>query len=121
MLKLQYFGHLMQRAKSLEKKDSPPNEGAGPWQGSDEGGCLPIQAYVSSFGFMMACHDAIDREGEREGQRTKARVRRRGGPQGDSSLASLPATQPGDPAHLSLPPSPGLGGAVSRCHSEAGR
>lgn len=45
----------------------------------------------------------------------------RGGPQGDSSLASLPATQPGDPAHLSLPPSPGLGGAVSRWHSEAGR
>lgn len=54
------------------------------------------------------------------GTAATGRIPWRGGPQGDSLLASLPATQPGDPAHLSLPPSPGWGGAVSRCHSEAG-
>lgn len=59
--------------------------------------------------------------GDPRGTAAAGRIPRRGGPQGDGSLASLPATQPGDPAHLSLPPSPGLGGAVSRCHSEAGR
>ncbi|XP_032449979.1 alpha-N-acetylgalactosaminide alpha-2,6-sialyltransferase 5-like [Lynx canadensis] len=39
----------------------------------------------------------------------------------DSSLTGARTTQPGDPAHLSLPPFPGLGGAVSRCLEEAGR
>lgn len=55
------------------------------------------------------------------GTAAAGRIPRREGPQGDSSLAGAHATQPGDPAHLSLPPFPGLGGAVSRCHSEDAR
>lgn len=46
---------------------------------------------------------------------TAGRIPRRGGPQGDSSLAHPHAPQPGTPAHLTLPCLRGLGGAASRC------